>query len=191
MKTMNHPVVISVVLVLVGVGGGYAWWTADATVVRLTKSCGYPAEVRETAAEAQMTLAPFPTISLHDISLHDRALIRERIDVALDPTRAVLGSATSEISDIASQFIVARFGSSTDEYLALRLSAGWTPKSDAEIEIGGGAAALEYFGLNTRCWWRYCDSDRGCRVLARNTGKANSYQLSAWWQRWCIDGNFR
>lgn len=144
MKAMNHPFVTFVVLVLVGVAGGYAWWTADATVVRLPDADHYPAEVRETAAEAQMTLAPFPTISLHD-----RALIRERIDVALDPTRAVLGSATSEISDIASEFIVARFGSSTDEYLALRLSAGWTPKSDAEIEIGGGVAALEYFGLNT------------------------------------------
>ena len=144
MKVMNHPVVTFVVLVLVGVGGGYACSTTDATVVRLPDFDFYPAEVRETAAEAQMTLAPFPTISLCD-----RALIRERIDVALDPTRAVLGSATAEISDIASQFIVARFGSSTDEYLALRLSAGWTPKSDNEIEIGGGVAALEYFGLNT------------------------------------------
>ncbi len=144
MKAMNHPVVTFVVLVLVGVGGGYAWWTADATVVRLPDADFYPAEVRETAAEAQMTLAPFSTISLHE-----KALIQERIDVALDPSRAVLGSATSEISDIASQFIVARFGSSTDEYLTLRLSAGWTPKSDAEIEIGGCEKTLEYVGLNT------------------------------------------
>ncbi len=94
-------------------------------------------ELLAIAYEGQAALAGFPLISLAD----DTAM-RAQFAVALFRGTGLDLGDREQLAALVAEFVVARFGSDPESYVAKRLAQGWSPVSDEQIAAFGGEGTL-------------------------------------------------